>query len=262
VAGLRVSSIYSRLLSAYGRQGWWPLLSRSGAQGYDQGGYRLKDNPRYEESAFPPEPEGRFEIAVGAILTQNTAWTNVEKAMTVMVERDHLCPRMILRADLETLADAIRPAGYFNQKAKKLKIFAEAFIEGDWGRKQPARESVLGLWGVGPETADSILLYAYGKPTFVIDAYTRRLYSRLQGIEPPDYSELQGIFSRGLESLCGTGRGKALVYAECHALIVEQAKRHCASKPRCPGCPLAGSCAFSRSATPEQSTPPQRTLTQ
>lgn len=224
--------IYNIFLKEYGRQGWWPLLelennpdcsnpTKSGSmQGYHPGDY---DYPNTERQ--------RFEICLGAILTQNTSWPNVEKALKGLEEKDLLTPEKILSADEDKVKQSIRPAGYFNQKAKKLKIFSEYYTSLDKKSDQePTREELLELWGIGPETADSILLYAYKKEHFVVDAYTRRIFSRLGLVDDrKTYEETKKMFEDNLSK-------DTKIYQEYHALLVEHAKRYCNPKPRCEDC--------------------------
>jgi endonuclease-3 related protein len=258
--------LYRRLFEAYGRQGWWPLTTRAGAPGYDAGGY----HPGLH--GVPDEPGGRFEIAVGAILTQNTAWRNVALAIAALAEAGCLDPRRVADCPTDALAALIRPAGYFNQKAKKLQLIARIGLERGWWELPgtvPERDELLELWGVGPETADSILLYAWQRPTFVIDAYTRRLLSRLSGHErgtegaapargaprpcagaladpgfdprTVGYGQLRNWFMAALADRSADGTdAEWVVYNEFHALVVQHAKEHCRAKPACMGCPFAG----------------------
>lgn len=206
--------LYTCLLSAYGPQGWWPLLNHDGSNPTKTGsisGYHPNDH------SFPHDERERFEICIGAILTQNTAWTNVEKALRNLDALRAIDPVRLLALHPATLRKAIRPAGYYNQKAKKLRIFA-VFHSGLQGRT-PTRDELLALWGIGPETADSILLYAYGVPTFVIDTYTRRILASLRLAKADaDYDDLQSLFSRQLPD-------DSALYNEYHALLVEHAKR-------------------------------------
>lgn len=224
----RIAALLPRLLAAYGPQGWWPLRSRAGGPGFDARGYHPGD---YSE---PAAPAARFEVAVGAVLTQNTAWRNVEPALDALLRGRPLSPRAILAFEPEALAAAIRCSGYFRQKARKLRALAE-FLAGS-GKEPPAREELLAVWGVGPETADSILLYAYHRPCFVVDAYTRRLLSRLGVIDGPEsYDTIRQLCVDALEP-------EPAAYNELHALIVRHAKEHCRSVPLCRGCPLARTC--------------------
>lgn len=179
---------------------------------------------------------------IGAILTQNTAWTNVEKAINNLKKAGLISsPAHIMRADSEKLASYIRPAGYYNIKAKRLKNFASFIIKNYGGnltgllRKRSLaalREEFLTVNGVGPETCDSILLYALDKPIFVVDAYTKRIFSR-HGFfkEDESYSTVQDYFMSNLPS-------DVRLFNEFHALIVRLAKDHCRTSPKCKDCPL------------------------
>lgn len=184
--------------------------------------------------------DSAFEICIGAILTQNTAWTNVEKAIANLKAAKLLSVRGMCAAPPEVLAEAIRPSGYYNQKARKLRTFTEQI-----GRlhhhsimhllHQPLdqlRSELLAINGIGPETADSMILYAAEQPIFVVDAYTRRILYRL-GLTPADidYHDLQALFHRCLPP-------DVELYNEFHAQIVYLGKEFCRkTKPRCAACP-------------------------
>jgi len=205
---------HRQLLEAYGPQGWWPLLGHPGVNptktgsctGYHPGEYDL---PRTDAE--------RFEICTGAILTQNTAWPNVEKALLALADAGASAPEAILDLPTPELALLIRPAGYHNTKARKLKELA-AFFQGLRGRT-PARSELLAVWGVGPETADSIRLYAYGQLEAVVDAYTRRMLEGLGRIPPgASYDAMKAHCVANLPP-------EVVVYQEFHALVVEHAKR-------------------------------------
>lgn len=205
-------TIYKKLYAEFGPQHWWP-------------------------------GETPFEIAAGAILTQNTNWENVERAIGNLKEGRILSARKMHGLGVEELADAIRPAGYFNVKARRLKAFVDFLMDrygGSFkrmGKEETGvlRAGLLGVNGIGPETADSILLYALERPVFVIDAYTRRILSRhgfIQHDEP--YEAFQGLFHSEL-------RPDAKLYNEYHALIVRLGKTHCRpQKPLCDRCALDG----------------------
>jgi endonuclease-3 related protein len=205
--------VYRRLHAAFGPQGWWPA-----------------DTP--------------FEVIVGAILTQAAAWTNVEKAIANLKAAGALSPEGMRNTGEAELAALIRPSGYFNAKARKLKAFIVLLDEnfgGDLRRllATPAaelRRLLLATHGIGPETADSIVLYAAGQPAFVIDAYTRRVFSRL-GIAPAPatYDGWRGLFMRALPA-------DAALFNEYHALIVRLGKDVCRKTPRCQACPLLAIC--------------------
>ena len=204
-----LTALYDLLFGYYGPQHWWP-----------------GDTP--------------FEVAVGAILTQNTNWTNVEKAISNLKREKLLSARAMHRLPSRVMAELIRPSGYFNVKARRLKAFLDFLSEryggsmADMKKKGlvQLRKELLAVSGIGQETADSILLYALGKPVFVIDAYTKRVLSRHGFIgEGASYGECQELFHRGL------GHDVQL-FNEYHALIVRVGKEHCRPDPRCSGCPL------------------------
>lgn len=207
--------IFQRLLDYYGPLKWWPA-------------------------------ETPFEVCVGAILTQNTAWGNVEKAIAALKQAELLTPEGLREIAPDRLARLIRPAGYFNVKSRRLKEFMEwlfashdgsleRMFAGDW---RELRDELLTVRGIGPETCDAILLYAGGKPTFVVDAYTRRLFHRL-GLLPEGegYEETRALFMESLPP-------DAALFNEYHALIVEHCKQFCRKKPRCAGCPLTTRCCL------------------
>ena len=210
LASAPVRAYYDALFATYGPQHWWP---------------------------------GRtpFEVIVGAILTQNTSWSNVESALRNLRREKLLTSRAIEAVSLPSLARLIRSSGYFRQKAKKLKYFVR-FLRVQYGGsltrmfRTPTsllREKLLSVHGIGPETADSILLYAGQHPVFVIDAYTRRLLERHRLAIPADtYEDLRQLFERNLPR-------EAALYNEFHALIVRTGKEHCRThNPRCGECPL------------------------
>ena len=201
---------YDALFAVHGPQHWWPGRTA-------------------------------FEIIVGAILTQNTSWSNVEIAIRNLRREKLLTPRAIEDVSFTRLALLIRSSGYFRQKAKKLKCFV-GFLRSEYGgsiarmfRVPTAvlREKLLSVHGIGPETADSILLYAGEHPVFVVDAYTRRLLERHQLAAPTQgYEEIRHLFERSLP-------GEAALYNEFHALIVRTGKEYCRTRnPRCSECPL------------------------
>jgi len=204
--------VYKRLFNSYGPQGWWP-------------------------------GEGALEIIVGAILTQNTVWANVEKAIANLKEAGLLDSADALeKIPAGSLGRLIKPSGYYNVKAKRLKNFT-SFLKSRYGgklerlsRRKPAvlRKELLSVSGIGPETADSILLYAFGKTVFVVDAYTKRIFSR-HGLfgEEASYEEVRKIFEEGIPA-------DDRVFNEFHALIVRLGKERCRKQPRCEGCPLRG----------------------
>lgn len=227
---MNVIKIFDHLFHRYGPQHWWPL----------QGGSRAVPSLR---RACPDNRSGRglrggqynrlFEICVGAILTQNTAWKNVEKALRCLLEADLMSPRAMLKCPSAKLRKCVRSSGYYKQKTKKLKIFSQWLIDKYRGQlpiffKQPlekGRGELLSLWGIGPETADSILLYAGRKPIFVIDAYTKRLCKK-HGVEFKSYDEYQRFFTKEIADVSPRRktRNPTKLYQEYHALIVRWGK--------------------------------------
>lgn len=204
--------IYQRLYKSFGPQHWWPAQ----------------------------EP---FEVIVGAILTQNTNWTNVERAIANLKKAKVITPKRLHQIATTKLARLIKPAGYFNIKAQRLKNFLQWFMEmynGDIAQltaqsAKNSREQLLSITGIGPETADSIILYALQKPSFVVDAYTYRIFSRHSLIpEETTYHEIQSFFHDNLES-------DASLFNEYHALVVRLGKEYCRkNNPKCAICPLKG----------------------
>ncbi|NOZ76467.1 MAG: endonuclease III domain-containing protein [Euryarchaeota archaeon] len=210
---MEIIDVYRALYGRYGPQGWWP-------------------------------GETPFEVVVGAILTQNTNWKNVERAIANLKKEGLMTPRALHDVPRQALAELIRPAGYFNVKAGRLKDFLNVLFRDYSGEldhlfslpRDTLREVLLGIRGIGPETADSIILYAAGKPVFVVDAYTRRIFSRLGFLEGgEDYGEVQAIFEAALEE-------DVRLFNEYHALIVRHGKEACRPKPLCRGCPLMDGC--------------------
>lgn len=228
---ITVNEVFTTLLRRYGPQGWWPILSKRNRGPYDSYGY-------HPNASKKPERKNIFEVALGAVLTQNTAWRNVITAMERMLETHVFSPEEVLRLREDALAECIRPSGYYNQKAKKLKILASAFIRNSWETNIPSRGELLELWGIGRETADSILLYAYGEPIFVVDAYTKRLFYRLGYIqEATTYDEVRNFTQDSLKRVFGE-TGIAGVFNEFHALIVYHGKVSCRKVPTCETCIL------------------------
>ena len=200
---------YARMFRHFGPTGWWP-------------------------------GDSEFEVAVGAILTQNTAWPNVEKALANLKAAKLMRPKRIVECEPSRLELALRPSGYFRVKAKRLRTFCEFLIARHRGSmkrlaKLPLAElrtELLSLNGIGPETADDIVLYACHKPVFVVDTYTRRIFSR-HGLTDPKigYEELRALFETHLEPHVDT-------FKEYHGLIVLTGKQFCRRTPRCEQCPL------------------------
>jgi endonuclease-3 related protein len=224
--------MFARLFAAYGPQGWWPVTERAG------------EKPVYRPGVYLPRTTGeRDEIAFGAVLTQNTSWENVKKALAALTAAGACTPAAVLGRPEHELASLIVSSGYFRQKARRLRTLARFLTDGDPGDHDTAglRARLLALSGVGPETADSILLYAFGRPVFVVDTYTRRVVLRLGLFEAlPAYDAVQAVFEGALAP-------SVPLYNEYHALIVNLAKEHCRSaRPRCLGCPLARRCRTGR----------------
>lgn len=201
----KINRLYRRLYAAYGPQDWWPA-------------------------------ETPFEVMAGAILTQNTAWRNVEKAIANLKQAAALSAPAILGLSHARLAELIRPSGYFNIKSRRLKNYAQWFIdEGGLERLSrldhaDLRARLLSVNGVGPETADDILLYAFERPAFVIDAYTRRLLLKLGMINGGEsYEALRQLFMQSLKP-------DVAHFKQYHALIVRHAKQKCAGRENCPHC--------------------------
>jgi endonuclease-3 related protein len=205
----RLLRLYTALDARYGPQDWWPARSR-------------------------------FEVAVGAVLTQHTAWAGVARAIGNLRAARRLAPRRLCRFSLPRLGRLIRPAGTWRLKARRLRALAVFFVERAGGRLErlrgahleSLRAQLLGVRGIGPETADAILLYALDRPVFVADAYTRRVLSRHRMV-PADigYEALRSYLETHLP-------GDPAVFNEFHALLVAVAKSHCRARPRCEGCPL------------------------
>ena len=212
-----LEAIHTRLLSAYGPQGWWP-------------------------------GESRFEIIAGALLVQRTTWLNAARALDRLRGAGVLSSAALAVSTEAAVAELVRPAGFYRQKAARL-VTLSRWLEAEGGCDALAThgtDRLRAIWlaqpGVGPETADAILLYAYGHPVFVVDAYTRRLFARLGLIRGDEaYERLRGAVE-------GTLAADAACYNEYHALIVAHAKAHCGVRPRCVGCTLAAHCAEARRA--------------
>jgi endonuclease III related protein len=225
-----IKKIYDCLLVSYGPQGWWPLteLHEAGGENPTKTGSIRGYHPA--DYTYPRTRAQQFEIVCGALLTQNTSWIQVEKALFNLKQLDALSPEAIISLSSEILKAAIKPAGYYNQKAVRLKNIARWFL-GLEGRI-PEREELLSLKGVGPETADSILLYAFKQSSFVVDAYTRRIVTNL-GLanENAGYDQIKALFEKDLPR-------DPKLYQEFHALLVEHAKRYYQKKESYAGCPL------------------------
>lgn len=217
-----LQEVYRLLYKSYGPQGWWP-------------------------------GDGAFEVCIGAILTQAASWNNVERALNNLKRAGVLSPAALRALPLEELARLLRPSGYFTVKARKVKAFVEHLARyGDdlhafFAQEATAlREELLGIYGVGEETADDILLYAAGKPVFVVDAYTIRIFQRLGLVgERATYRQVQRLFMEHLPADVPT-------FNEYHALLVRLGKEVCRKRePRCRVCPLLGLCPTGQRASRE-----------
>ncbi|SHK55596.1 DNA-3-methyladenine glycosylase III [Thermocrinis minervae] len=207
-----MKDLYKKLLSLYGPQNWWPV-----------------DKKYHAMHGTDP----REEVIIGAILTQNTSWKNVEKALERLKNYGKLSLDFILECPTEKLEDLIKPAGFYRQKAKRLKAVARALHPLE-RIKRITREELLRIDGVGPETADVILLYAFDVESFVVDKYTIRFMERFYGIRK-NYHQMKALFEESLEK-------DLTVYKEFHALIDEHAKRYCKKAPLCEECPVNSWC--------------------
>lgn len=210
-----LNKIFFLLLNKFGPQNWWPA-------------------------------ETVFEVIVGAILTQNTSWKNVEKAILNLKKSELLSPEKLSKLDDFELALLIKSAGFFNLKAKRLKNFLRFLEKNSFDletiKKIPnLREELLKIKGIGKETADSILLYAFDIPYFVIDAYTKRIFSRIGFLdEKASYEDFQELFHNNLPK-------DIHLYNEYHALIVKLAKEYCRKRPLCYECPIKELCQYGKS---------------
>jgi endonuclease-3 related protein len=208
MTGDKLTEIYELLYEYFGPQHWWPGQST-------------------------------LEIIVGAVLTQNTNWGNVEKAINNLKATKSLSTQRLYNMNIHELAQLIRPAGYYNLKAGRLKNFINCLVEDFNGElhtlreldTQTLREKLLSIKGIGPETADSILLYAFEKPVFVVDAYTARMATRHGLIESADYETLRDLFQSNLPP-------EIRLFNEYHALLVRVGKEFCRPRPKCASCPL------------------------
>lgn len=229
-----IKKIYSILIHEYGPQGWWPLLAAQQAPAKKtwSGGYHPGDY------SFPRDEFQNFEIWVGTILTQNTNWSNASRALRNLDERDLLLAENLMKADPRVISETIRSSGYYNQKTRRLQRVAGQFTR--LRSRKPTRRELLGIEGIGPETADSILLYAYHRPCFVVDSYSRRIVNRVFGVQLKKYGDVADLFYRSYRK---TGLDERVrIFGEYHALLVRHAKAFCQRTPRCDGCGLRFLC--------------------
>lgn len=233
----KIRDIYHILLKQYGPQGWWPLIDLRDEITND---IHLKKGYHPGDYSFPQNGSQQFEICVGAILTQNTSWTQVEKALDNLKRKGLLDFNILDRIGREELMSEIKPSGYFNQKARKIKFFTDFFIK--LNGRIPKREELLRIWGIGKETADSMLLYAFKLPFFVIDAYTKRIFSRIFNRVMDDYDEMQSSFQNVFKNELEPN--KLIIFNEFHSLIVEHSKNVCKKSPNCYNCILKDLCDY------------------
>ncbi len=209
---MRLKRLFSLLYDLYGPQNWWPV---------DRQYHQLKGT------------DPRDEIIIGAVLTQNTSWKNVERALENLKREGELSLNFVRSVELEVLKELIKPSGFYNQKATRLKAISE-FFNPTQRVQEASREELLKVKGIGKETADAILLYAGDRLTFVIDKYTQRFMKRFLKVEG-SYEELKEFFESNLEP-------DLFIYKEFHALLDEHAKRYCRSIPLCEECSLRNLC--------------------
>ncbi len=211
-------SVYKSLFEFHGKRNWWP-------------------------------GDTRFEIMVGAILTQNTAWSNVEKAINNLKQADVLNPEALLNLHHKRLASLLRPSGYYNVKTKRVRAFCQWLLQHNgvsglekWTTVR-LRKALLAVHGIGPETADDILLYAFSRKVFVVDAYTRRIFSRLGVLTGNEtYEEIRAMFEKALKS--NISKSSVSLFNEYHALIVIHGASICKSRPDCQNCVLSNQCNY------------------
>ena len=226
-----IYKVYTKLLDHFHPQGWWPVTPEKSVK------------PIYHYKK-PLSEKQKLEIIFGAILTQNTNWKNVEKAIINLNKNKLIDINKIIKIENKKLAEIIKSSGYHNQKAKKLKNFCEFLLRNYKGNlkklfknnTEKLRKELLSVNGIGPETADSIILYAAKKPVFVVDAYTKRIINRI-GYKEKTYEELQRLFMQNLPD-------NEKLFNEYHALLVELGKKICKKEPLCKKCPINKDCNY------------------
>lgn len=227
--------IYLRLLQHWGPQYWWPVIHQ------DRVNYLREPQP------LPRTAEHQWHIVLGAILTQNTAWSNAARALENLWQACRADPGVIQAMPDERLENLLHPTGYYRQKALKVRSWLRHYPGGDLSDKldlpdPDLRREVLSVWGIGPETADSILLYALGRGFFVVDAYTRRILGRTGLLDPElSYEAVRSCIEDGLPR-------DIRIYQEYHALLVKHARNICRkNSPECPVCCLRTVCRYANS---------------
>jgi len=215
-----IYKIYKALYKNYGPQGWWPIV------GY---GYHKQDY------SFPRNSDEIFEVCLGSILTQNTTFTSVVKSLNNLYEKNALHVEAIKKMDIDEFKEAIRPSGYYNQKARYILEFILFYKK--LSGATPSREALLSIVGIGEETADSILLYGYNQLHFKVDAYTKRLLLELGLIgEKTKYGEIKSMIESSIKEYVKDERELLILYQEFHALIVKHGKEFYSKKPYGAGC--------------------------
>ncbi len=228
---MKPSDLYKKLTKIYDNLEWWPMDHN----------YHKKNNT-----------DPRFEVIIGAILTQNTNWSNVERAIKNLKQEDKLDIESILNTDSKEIKELIKPSGFYNQKAGRIKKICKYLYE-KYSRDlnlffdkdiKTLRKELLNINGIGPETADSIILYAAEKPIFVVDAYTKRLCKRLPINVEKSYEKIQNFFQKNLSK--NYSKNLTKIYNQMHAMIVELSKNYCKKKPLCKKCPIKKDCSYSK----------------
>lgn len=241
----KILTLYSQLITLYGPQGWFPLVAlheKNRAENRTKTGSTL--GYHVNDYAYPKTQEQIFEICLGCILTQNTAWLNVQQALLKLNSKNALSVKGINNLTDDELKELIRPAGYYNQKAIYIREFSQFFQKIMNSKRhnkeqQIDRKKLLQVKGIGPETADTILLYAFAQPEFVIDTYTKRILLNLNIIkENQSYDEVKKRFVLNLEKEIDNTNERLICYQEYHALLVEHGKRYYQKKPYGIDCPL------------------------
>ena len=206
---ISLNELFQKLEDHFGKQDWWPA-------------------------------DNKFEIIIGAILTQNVNWGNVEKALDNLRNKNLLNPKGIVEIDQKIIEGLIKPTGFYKQKTTRIKRISKAIINKkgveNFLEQKNLRDKLLSLKGIGPETADCIVLYAAEQPTFVIDSYTKRILNRTEGTKG-NYINLQSYFEERLNK-------NVELFQEFHALLVELGKNYCKTKPKCQECPIFMSCNY------------------
>jgi len=228
----KVFAIYQKLYQTYGAQGWWPFINYEGKNSEKKGnndGYHILDY------SFPRDENEVFEVCLGSILTQNTTFTSVVKSLNNLNEIDCLNHKKIKNLPIEKLKELIRPSGYNNQKANYILNFIEFFEK--LNGKIPTREELLAIKGIGFETADSMLLYAYNQPELKVDAYTKRLlvHNKLLD-EKAKYNDIKYFMEDELKKVIFDEKQLVITYQEYHALIVNHSKFYYSKQPYGKGC--------------------------